>query len=359
VTSVLPAASAEERQALRTAVAGFLADHSPETSVREAMATTEGYDPKVWLGLAQLGLQGLAVPASLGGAGSGFEEVGIVLEELGRALYPGPFLATTLAVMALNQSANEALQGRCLPAIAAGELMATVAVEQPSRGMSPTPQVRANANSLRGFVPYVLDGHVASLFLVAARDEDGVGLYAVEPGAAGVTTELLATTDQTRRLARVRFDATPAQRLGGADLVAYVLTVGAAAVACEQAGGAEAVLTSAVAYAKVRTQFGRAIGSFQAIKHHCSDMFLGVESAKAAARKAAACVGDSELASIAKAFCSDTYSTAAATSLQIHGGIGFTWEHSAHLHLKRAKTDELLFGDARHHRARLADALGV
>jgi alkylation response protein AidB-like acyl-CoA dehydrogenase len=363
VTAVLPAAaSAEERQALRTAVAGLLSDHCTEESVRQVMATPEGYDPKLWAQLAHLGVLGLAVPVEQGGAGSTFEEVGIVLEELGRSLYPGPFLATTLATTALVRSS---VAPQHLPALVSGELIATVAVEQPLRGGSPAPQVRTTADgTISGFVPFVLDGHVAELFLVAARDEQGVGLYLVEPGAAGVWAERLATTDETRRLARLQLDLTPAQRIGGADLVAYVLSVGAAALASEQVGGADAVLASAVSYAKVRTQFGRAIGSFQAIKHHCSDLFLGVESAKAVARRAAREVALdgpelAELAAIAKAWCSDTYSDAAATSLQIHGGVGFTWEHSAHLHLKRAKTDELLFGDARHHRARLADALGV
>ena len=356
----MTAASTEERAALRAAVAGLLVDHCSEEAVRAAMATPEGYDPKLWSQLAQLGVQGLLVDAAHGGGGSTFEEVEIVLEELGRALYPGPFLATTLAVVALNRSDDAAVRDRYLPAIAAGDLIATVAVEQPARGAAPASQVVVQEGALEGFVPYVLDGHLAQLLLVAADD----GLYAVEPGAAGVTAAALATTDQTRRLARVSFDGTPAVRIGGPDLVEHVLSVGAAALAAEQAGGAEAVLHSALAHAKVRTQFGRAIGSFQAIKHHCSDMFLGVESAKAAARRAAREIADdgpelAELAAIAKAWCSDTYTHAAATSLQIHGGVGFTWEHSAHLHLKRAKTDELLFGDARHHRSRLADVLGV
>ncbi|MCU1586588.1 MAG: putative acyl-CoA dehydrogenase [Frankiales bacterium] len=356
----MTAASAQERQALRAAVAALLVDHCSEEAVRAAMATPEGYDPKLWGQLAQLGVQGLLVDAGHGGGGSTFEEVAVVLEELGRALYPGPLLATTLAVLALNKSDDKAVRDRHLPAIATGDLIATVAVEQPAGGSAPSPQVRVSNGALEGFVPYVLDGHLAQLLLVATDD----GLYAVEPGATGVTAEVLATTDQTRRLAKVSFDGTPGVRIGGDDLVAYVLSAGAAALAAEQAGGAEAVLHSAVAYATVRTQFGRAIGSFQAIKHHCSDMFLGVESAKAAARRAAREIAQggpelAELAAVAKAWCSDTYSEAAATSLQIHGGVGFTWEHPAHLHLKRAKTDELLFGDARHHRARLADALGV
>lgn len=353
-------ATAEDRAALRAAVVELLADNCSEADVRRVMATSDGYDPKTWQLLGESGLLGLAVAEQHGGAGSSFEEVGIVLEEIGRALYPGPFLATTLAAVALTRAEDADVAARHLPGLAAGELIATVAVEQPSGGQQPEPQVRVTDGTLTGVVPYVLDGHIATLLLVSTDD----GLWAVEPGASGVTAELLDTTDQTRRLARVRLDATPATRIGGPDLVDHVLAVGAAALASEQAGGAEAVLTSTVAYAKVRTQFGRAIGSFQAIKHHCSDVYVAVESAKAAARRAAREVAAdgpelAELASIAKAYCSDAYASAAATGLQVHGGIGFTWEHSAHLHLKRAKTDELLFGDARHHRARLADALGV
>ena len=365
VTQVPPvSATAQERQALREAVAALMADRCTEADVRRAMATAEGHDSQVWAQLAQLGLQGLTIPVEYGGAGSSFEELEVVLEELGRALYPGPFLATTLATAALLAAEDEVVATRHLPAIAAGELLATVAVEQPAHGQLPAPQVTFASGHLSGVVPYVLDGHVAQLLLVAAHDDAGLALYAVEPGAAGVTTELLSTTDQTRRLAKVTFARTPAQRIGGADLVERVLSVGAAALAAEQVGGAEAAMASAVAYARVRTQFGRAIGSFQSIKHLCADMFLAVESGKAAARRAAREVATdgpelAVLASIAKTWCSDTYVSAASTSLQIHGGIGFTWEHSAHLHLKRAKTDELLFGDARHHRARLADVFGV
>lgn len=358
------AVSQQERQALREAVSQLLVERCPEAAVRRVMATPAGYDPELWVQLAELGLLGLAVPAELGGAGSSFEEVGVVLEELGRALYPGPFLATTLAALALCAAEAGPLPARYLPAIAAGQLVATVAVEQPAHGRTPAPQVLAAGDLLTGFVPYVLDGHLAQLALVAASGADGIGLYAVEPGAPGMTAELLVTTDQTRRLARLQLASTPASRLGGADLVELVLAAGAAALASEQVGGAGAALANAVSYARVRTQFGRPIGSFQAVKHTCADMFLAIESGKAAARRAAreaAGAGEEAavLASIAKAWCSDTYVSAAADSLQIHGGVGFTWEHSAHLHLKRAKTDELLFGDARHHRARLADAFGI
>lgn len=355
-----PVASAEDRAALRSAVAGLLADHCTEADVRRVMATPEGYDPKLWQRLGELGLLGLAVPAQYGGSGSGFVEVGIVLEELGRVLYPGPFLATTLAALVLARASEHEAAAAHLPAVAAGDLLATVAVEQPRGGSVPVARVTAADGELTGVVPHVLDGHVANLLLVGTAD----GLWLVAPGATGVSTQLLETTDATRRLARVELDATPAVRIGGPELVDLVLSFGAAALASDAIGGAEAVLAASVAYAKVRTQFGRPIGSFQAIKHHCAEMYVGVESGKAAARRAAREVALdgpelAELAAIAKAWCSDTYAAAAGTSLQIHGGIGFTWDHSAHLHLKRAKTDEQLFGDAPHHRARLAAVFRV
>jgi alkylation response protein AidB-like acyl-CoA dehydrogenase len=363
VTDAAPvASSAEDRQALREAVASLLADRCTEADVRRVMATPAGYDDQLWAHLAGQGLLGLLVPERHGGAGATFEEVGVVLEELGRALYPGPFLATTLAAAALV-AGDEAVAASHLPGIASGALVATVAVEQPAHGATPPAQVTAQSGRLTGVVPYVLDGHIAQLLLVAARGDDGEGLYAVSAGD-GVTAERLETTDQTRRLARLTFTDAPGARLGGADLVERVRTTAAAALAFEQVGGAEAALASAIAYARVRTQFGRAIGSFQAIKHVCAEMFLAGESGKAAARRAGLEVATDGpeigvLTSIAKAWCSDTYVDAAAASLQVHGGIGYTWEHSAHLHLRRAKTDEMLFGDARHHRARLADVLGV
>ena len=352
------AASAEDRQALREAVAGFLTEHCTEVDVRRVMATPDGYDDKVWERLAGLGLQGLVIAQEHGGSGSTFEEAGVVLEELGRALYPGPFLATTVAAAALADAPTD-VQADYLPRIASGELVATVAVEQPVAGTVPAPQVQVDGDVLTGVVPFVLDGHIAQLLLVGTAD----GVYAVEAGN-GVTAELLETTDQTRRLAHVTLSNAPGRRIGGDELTTRIGVLASTGLALSQIGGAEATLHSALGYARVRSQFGRPIGSFQAIKHICADMFLAIESGKAAARRAAleiATAGPEQdvLASIAKAWCSDTYASTAAANVQVHGGIGYTWEHSAHLHLRRAKSDELLFGDARHHRAHLADVLGV
>jgi alkylation response protein AidB-like acyl-CoA dehydrogenase len=355
-------ASVEDRQALRKAVADVLSARSPEALVRATMGEQLGYDPALWSVLAnQLGLQGLVIPEAQGGAGCGFGELGVVLEELGRALYTGPLLGTVLAAHALVRAG--ALPNR-MRELASGALFGALALEQPTGGVLPSPGVACTDDRLSGRASYVLDGHLDGLLVLEADDVDGRALYAVEPGAAGVALAVLTTTDQTRRLAEVMLDGTPAIRLGGPTEVAHLRAAAAVALACQAVGGAEATLATALAYAKVRTQFGRVIGSFQAIKHQLAELFLLVESAKAAARRAARAVAEDDpelelFASIAKGYCSDAYVRTTVVSLQVHGGIGYTWEHITHLHLKRAKTDELLFGDARYHRTHLADLLGV
>ena len=215
---------------------------------------------------------------------------------------------------------------------------------------------------------YVLDGHIADLILVVARTDAGVSLFAVDGDAAGLTRTPLSTMDQTRKQARLEFENTPARLIEsegiGWDFMARVLDLVAVGLAAEQVGGAQKVLEMAVEYAKVRVQFGRPIGSFQAIKHKCADMLLEVESAKSAAYYGMWCAAemDDELpsvASLAKAYCSEAYFHAAAENIQIHGGIGFTWEHPAHLYFKRAKSSELLFGDPTYHRELLAQRIGI
>jgi alkylation response protein AidB-like acyl-CoA dehydrogenase len=214
----------------------------------------------------------------------------------------------------------------------------------------------------------VIDGHTANLILVAARSGDGISLFSVEGDAAGLTRTPLTTMDQTRKQARLEFSGVPAKLIGaegkGWDTLSRVLDLAAVALAAEQVGGAQKCLDMSVEYAKVRVQFGRPIGSFQAIKHKCADMLLEVESAKSAAYYAgwAAAELNDELpvvASLAKAYCSDAYFHAAAENIQIHGGIGFTWEHDAHLYFKRAKSSELLLGDPTYHRELLAQRIGI
>jgi alkylation response protein AidB-like acyl-CoA dehydrogenase len=215
---------------------------------------------------------------------------------------------------------------------------------------------------------FVLDGHTADLILVAARTSAGVSLFAVEGGASGLTRTALSTMDQTRKQAKLEFDSTPARLIGtdgaGWNVLSTVLDLAAVALAAEQVGGAQRCLDMAVEYAKVRVQFGRPIGSFQAIKHKCADMLLEVESAKSAAYYAGWCAAEMNeelpsVASLAKAYCSEAYFHAAAENIQIHGGIGFTWEHPAHLYFKRAKSSEIYLGDPTYHRELLAQRIGI
>jgi alkylation response protein AidB-like acyl-CoA dehydrogenase len=222
--------------------------------------------------------------------------------------------------------------------------------------------------TLSGEKFYVVDGHIAGVVLVVARTAAGISVFAVESGAPAYTATLLSTMDKTRKLARLTFDGTPARLVGGegeaATAVAKMLDLAAIALAAEQVGGAQRVLEIAVNYAKIREQFGRPIGSFQAIKHKCANMLLEIEAAKSAAYYAgwAAAEDDAELsvhASVAKAYCSEAYVHAAAENIQIHGGIGFTWEHPAHLYFRRAKSSELLLGAPGYHRERLLQGIGI
>jgi alkylation response protein AidB-like acyl-CoA dehydrogenase len=377
--------SAEQRE-LRDSVRRFVAERAPLTRVREQMETADGIDPGVWRQAStQLGLPGIAVPEEYGGAGFSFAEQAIVLEELGAALFTGPYLASAvLAATALLASDDEEARKDLLPGIAAGESVATLAFTEDGGSWDPA-SIRLAATPddtgwrLDGHKSFVLDGHTADLILaVAAAGTDGkLSLFAVnavnavnavDAGAIGLTRHALPTLDQTRKLARLAFNGTPARLVGepGAARAGLdrTLDVAAIALAAEQLGGAQRALDMAVAYAKVRQQFGRPIGSFQAIKHRCADLLLEVESLRSAVGYAAAAVAaDSTevpvLAPMLKAYASEVYSHVAGENIQIHGGIGFTWEHDAHLYLKRAKASELFLGDASYHRDRLAARIGL
>jgi len=372
--------SAEQRE-LRGSVRRFLAERAPLARVRELMETADGTDPDVWRqASAQLGLPGIAVPEEYGGAGFSFAEQAIVLEELGAALFTGPYLASAvLAVTALLASDDEEAKKDLLPGIAAGETVATLAFTEDGGSWDPDP-VRLTAATtttehgwrLGGHKSFVLDGHGADLILAIAATGTGgpenLSLFAVDGHAAGLTRRALPTLDQTRKLARLEFSQVPARLIGepGAAraVLGRTLDVTAVALAAEQLGGAQRALDMAVEYAKVRQQFGRPIGSFQAIKHRCADLLLEVESLRSAVGYAAAAVaaGSTEvpvLASLLKAYASEVYSHVAGENIQIHGGIGFTWEHDAHLYLKRAKASELFLGDGSYHRERLATRIGL
>ena len=365
----------EEQEELRSTVRSFLESKGAEEAVREQMETDNGFDGAVWSQMAeQMGLQGLHIPEEFGGSGFGYVELGIVLEEMGRALLCAPFFSSVvLAANTLLLSGDDAAKSAHLPGIASGETIATVAFTEPSgkwdeSGIEMQASGAGGDFTLTGTKMFVIDGHTANLIIVAARTSAGVSLFVVDGDASGLTRTALSTMDQTRKQAKLEFDNTPATLLGtdgaGWEVLSQMLDLAAVSLSAESVGGAQKVLEMAVDYAKVRVQFGRPIGSFQAIKHKCADMLLEVESAKSAAYYGMWCASEmndelASVASLAKAYCTEAYFHAAAENIQIHGGIGFTWEHPAHLYFKRAKSSELMFGDPTYHRELLAQRIGI
>ncbi|OBG32965.1 acyl-CoA dehydrogenase [Mycobacterium alsense] len=364
----------DEQNELRRVVRSFFESKADEAQVRRHMESPLGYDPLLWAQMSdELGLVGLAIPEEFGGQGFTFVELGVVAEELGRALVPSPYFASTvLASSALLGSGDDAAQRRYLPDIASGATVASLAVtEESGRWEAGAIHARARETAdgwvVDGAKAYVLDGCSADVLLVAAHTGAGLSLFAVDRFDS-VARRALSTLDQTRKQARIEFIATPASLVGcegGAEAVLRsTLALGCAALAAEQVGGAQRCLEMAVAYAKARRQFGKPIGSFQAIRHKCADVFLDIECARGAAYYAvrAAAQRSPELpavASLAKACSSEAYARAAAANIQIHGGIGFTWEHPAHLYFKRAQSSGHLLGDAAFHRSLLADEIGI
>ncbi|MGB3010760.1 MAG: acyl-CoA dehydrogenase family protein [Mycobacterium sp.] len=356
-----------EQADLRQTVADLLAKRSPQAEVRRLMASDDGYDPSVWSELAALGLLGLVIPEEFGGSGAGAAELAVVSEQMGRALLCAPFLSaavlTPYLLLALDDTAECA---EVLPQIAAGELTTAVAFAEsgsarPPRHPATTAVRTTNGWSLTGEKIYVLDGVGADRYYVHAESDSGVGIFAVDPGAAGLEVTALNTIDQTRRQARLTLADTPARLIGtaGAGAIALDTALDRAAVAllAEQAGGTMQCVQMSTDYARTRYQFGRAIGSFQAIKHLCVDMLLEAESACSAARHVAAAFDAGEPnrmtdLALAQAYCSDAFCSVAAATIQVHGGIGFTWEHPAHLYLRRARTDAQIFADPAWHRER-------
>ncbi len=373
----------DEQRRLRTTAEEFLADHAPPAAVRAAMATERGYDYDLWQRIAgEMGWPAVIVPEAHGGLGLGQVELMVLMEAMGGALLCAPFFSTVcLAANALVLGGTEAQRAEWLPAIAAGTATATVAHAEPNGrwdadGIMATVEPDRSGFVLQGTKSFVVDGHTADLMIVAARrpgstGADGVSLFALPAATPGVTRRALGTMDQTRKLAEVQLanvHVTPDALMGPVDcgwpLLERTLQLATVALAAEQVGGADRCLALAVAYAKERVQFGRPIGSFQAIKHKCADMLTRVEAARSASYFATciAAEGGAELpvaASLAKAYCSDTYFQCAAECLQIHGGVGFTWEYDVHLYFKRAKSSESLLGDASYHRERVARHLGL
>jgi alkylation response protein AidB-like acyl-CoA dehydrogenase len=366
--------SADEQRALQETVAELMAKRSSETQVRELMATDTGFDPDVWRDMAQMGLLGLLIPEEYGGSGAGHVEVGVVMEEVGRALLCGPFLSTAvLATNLLAVSGNAAEQRDVLPQIANGSLVVGLAYAEAGSARPPaTPQTvatrRRGGYRVTGTKTFVLDALTADMFYVLADSDAGPTIFTMDRDAPGLTVETLTTVDETRKQGAVTFADTPARRIGtagdGVEAVNAALDRTAVALLSEQAGGAQRVMEMAADYAKTRYQFGRAIGSFQAVKHMCADMLLEAESAMSAARFVAeafdrqAPIRLADLA-LAQAYCAEAYLFVAATNIQIHGGIGFTWEHPAHLYLRRARSDAQLFGEPAWHRERYLQQIGA
>jgi alkylation response protein AidB-like acyl-CoA dehydrogenase len=365
-----------EHEQLRQTVRRFLENESNEQTVRKLMETERGYDARTWERMAsELSLLGLIVPEQHGGAGLGPVELGIVMEEMGRVLFCGPYLSTAvLGAGALLYGADDATQATLLPAIASGKSLATLAfVEEHGRWDAESIAMRATpAGSkwkLSGVKDYVLDGHIADIVLVAARTDSGLALFQVDGGASKLERAALPTLDLTRKLARLSFSDTPATLVSGngdaTSSIRHVLAFASAMLAAEQVGGSQRCLDLSTEYAKTRLQFGRPIGSFQAIKHKCADMLVETEFARSAAYHAAFAAAEYDVAQfqsaahIARSYCSEAFFHAAAENIQIHGGMGFTWEHPAHLYFKRARASSMMFGDPIEERQKLGVLLGL
>lgn len=359
----------EDQEMLARYARDFLTNEAPSTFVRQQMDSETAHEPGFYKKMADLGWTGIAIPEAYGGQGMSYVDVAVLIEEMGRALVPGPFFATVcLAVPSIVEAGTEDHKAKLLGDIAAGRRLATVAyTESNARLDEAGVQLAATPDGdgfvLNGAKSFVPDAHVADTLIVAARTStDGITLFVVDANADGVSTTQLKTMDMTRRWCDVTFDGVSAGSdavMGSVDggwaPLERALRRGMAMICAESVGGAQKVLDMSVEYSKVRVQFGRPIGSFQAVKHKCADMLVDVEMARSAMYYAAWASSDNEAelplaASVAKAYCGDAYSRVALTGIQVHGGIGFTWEHDMHLYYKRAKANELFLGDPAHHR---------
>ncbi|WP_433323586.1 acyl-CoA dehydrogenase family protein [Spirillospora sp. CA-294931] len=341
---------------LRAGVRSLLADKAPWAHVLAGTEKDEPYDAALWRDLTAMGVTGLPVPEGAGGGGASWRETAVVMEELGRAVAPVPFLTGAVMGVAALLSAGD---GELLARAASGEGIAVLAVPFGAGPGVPEASVRAEGGRLTGEVRGVADGAAAAVLLVPAAG----ALYAVDAAEAARTP--VTSLDMTRRLTDLAFSDVPAREIAaGPDAVAAALTAGAAMLASEQLGLAEACLETTVAYVKTRYQFGRPVGSYQALKHRLADLWASVTQARAVARNAADALasGSGDLGvrvAVAQAHCSATAVTAAEECVQMHGGIGFTWEHPAHLYLKRAKSAAIGLGTPDRHRAALAELVSL
>jgi len=372
----------EEQELLRSTARKFFENEFPSTVVRTLMETPEGMTPALWSKLVEQGWLGLIHPEAYDGMGLGLVDLVVLMEEMGRAVVPGPYFSTVmLGSLAILEAGSEAQKKEWLPKIATGEKRVSLAWMEPSATLGPDgvtlPAAQKNGSyTLSGTKLFVPDAHTADAIVVAARtgtgkSEEGVALFLVPRGAAGIEVKLLPTMDQTRKLCEVTLKDVrlgAESLLGGAGAgwkpLARVLDRATVALCAEMCGGAQKVLDMTVEYAKIRQAFGRPIGSYQGVKHKAADMLVEVENSKSITYYAAWALDEGVTegplaASMAKAYVSDAYRRVSAAGIQLHGGIGFTWEHDLHLYFKRAKGSEFTFGDATYHRERVAQLVNL
>jgi alkylation response protein AidB-like acyl-CoA dehydrogenase len=373
----------QEQEMLRATARKFLENECPSSYVRDRMIEPAGTTDEFWAKLAEQGWLGLIYPEEYGGSGLGFVDLTVLMEEMGRVVMPGPFLSTVLlGGLAIFEAGSTEQKKEWLPKVAAGEARVALAWTEPNARWDAAGVTAAAKPADAGFVLsgtklFVLDAHLADVLVVVARTtegkqpEQGVSLFLVPRGAAGLEVKLLPTMDQTRKLCevalhdvRVPSSALLGPKDGGWPPLGRVIERATVALCAEMCGGAQKVLDMTVEYAKIRIAFGKPIGAYQGVKHKAADMLVDVENAKSLTYYAAWAVDENgpEAAlatSMAKAYASDAYRKVAAAGIQLHGGIGFTWEHDLHLYFKRAKSSELTFGDATHHRERVAQLINL
>jgi alkylation response protein AidB-like acyl-CoA dehydrogenase len=372
----------QEQELLRNTARKFLENECTSEFVRARMAEPAGVTDAFWAKLAEQGWTGLVYPEEFGGTGLGFVDLTVLMEEMGRAVMPGPFFSTLLGGLTILEVGSAAQKKEWLTKIAGGEAKAALAFTEPNArwdavAVAVTAREAGGTYTLSGTKLFVLDAHVADVIVVVARTreskrpEEGLSLFLVPKGARGLSVKLLPTMDQTRKLCEVKFDdvvvgadAVLGPRDGAWVPLARVLDRATVALCAEMCGGAQRVLDMTTEYAKIRVAFGKPIGSYQGVKHRAADMLVESENAKSLTYYAAWAVDENVpeaplAASMAKAYASDAFRRIAGAGIQLHGGIGFTWEHDLHLYFKRAKSSEFTFGDATYHRERVAQLINL
>ena len=373
----------QEQELLRATARKFFESECPSEFVRARMAEPAGVTDAFWAKLAEQGWLGLVYPEQYGGAGLGFVDLTVLMEEMGRAVMPGPFFSTVLlGGLTILEAGSEAQKQEWLGKISAGEAKVALAFTEPNArwdaaAVTVTARESGGGFTVSGTKLFVLDAHLADVLVVVARTregkrpEEGLSLFLVPRSARGVDVKLLPTMDQTRKLCEVTFadvavgaDALLGPRDGAWSALSRVLDRATVALCAEMCGGAQRVLDMTTDYAKIRIAFGKPIGSYQGVKHKAADMLVEIENAKSLTYYAAWAMDENVpeaplAASMAKAYVSDAFRKAAGTGIQLHGGIGFTWEHDLHLYFKRAKSSEFSFGDATWHRERVAQLINL